>query len=651
MTDQLTRAAAAMHSSPPLSGEYEKALERHSQLYPSVRAARDEAAVADAAPLTQGARDERRKSSRKRARSVDQVYGEDFSVGDGDAPAASTSRGGSRNLFYQLIVELSRLCTEHRWAVYVTGTTLSMRKVVLERGSSGVSTRTAPVDVAPRHRMSVDDMLAVLAHYFVDLPSYMTDDGARAALECFRGRALHFARHVFDPLMTHVQRARALPSADQWSRMLSESSADARRVWYDRARVVLFANTTLHADGSGTRALLTRLVKCLLMTHGVLRWDNPDPDALDEAMCSGMFAVSLETRAVNVERDEPAVFRGMRDAVLEEVQSGCVLDALVRSASPVDSWAKGGALEHAIAWHIALMGLVAAHASPPRELALVDVLRGLSPTAVSDRLADGLETWHVHATRVIEKADALAFQQLVRADGSGDVGVVLVGLPEYMGVDAAFVVSRPAAGGTEYALVALQFKNSPTATAADVLLTLHPGTQYLYDAARRMLLGLDKETPQSLQIARPCAYRWPNWAALDNAATFLTRDWIRVPVVARPIHADVQAFSNVCADGGNKRAWPVTRGWTRADDDAAARSPVVWVSMHDAASARQDYAACYTGPAFPAAALRALTCPDPKAPVLQLAGHGLWVPRSIADAYALVQRITAANVNRKQLDG
>ena len=49
MTDQLTRAAAAMHSSPPLSGEYEKALERHSQLYPSVRAARDEAAVADAA--------------------------------------------------------------------------------------------------------------------------------------------------------------------------------------------------------------------------------------------------------------------------------------------------------------------------------------------------------------------------------------------------------------------------------------------------------------------------------------------------------------------------------------------------------------------------------------------------------------------------
>ena len=49
VTDQLARAAASMHSASPLSPEYEKALERHSQLYPSVKQARDEHSTAEAA--------------------------------------------------------------------------------------------------------------------------------------------------------------------------------------------------------------------------------------------------------------------------------------------------------------------------------------------------------------------------------------------------------------------------------------------------------------------------------------------------------------------------------------------------------------------------------------------------------------------------
>ena len=48
-TEQLGRAAAVMASAAALSTEYEKAQERHSALYPAVKAARDEYAVAEAA--------------------------------------------------------------------------------------------------------------------------------------------------------------------------------------------------------------------------------------------------------------------------------------------------------------------------------------------------------------------------------------------------------------------------------------------------------------------------------------------------------------------------------------------------------------------------------------------------------------------------
>ena len=71
----------------------------------------------------------------------------------------------TRSLFYAVVLELSSLQGDHGWSAYVTGTTLSMRRV-LDSSSASVSTRCHPREFAPEHRFTVPDIISILRRYW-----------------------------------------------------------------------------------------------------------------------------------------------------------------------------------------------------------------------------------------------------------------------------------------------------------------------------------------------------------------------------------------------------------------------------------------------------------------------------------------------------
>jgi hypothetical protein len=179
--------------------------------------------------------------------------------------------------------------------------------------------------------------------------------------------------------------------------------------------------------------------------------------------------------------------------------------------------------------------------------------------------------------------------------------------------------------------VILQCKNEVGATAAELLLTLHPGTQFLQNSARRYLLRLSNDHT-SIAPQRG----WEKWDALarDAGKAFLTRNWVRIAVVARRLGAEIPAFSLAAATSDTSD--PNVLAWSVAQRRLAALSPVVWVSM------AAGFAPCPG--VFSERVRSALASPLQQARIT-LRHHNLWIPASVGDAAHLLSQAASEAAN------
>jgi hypothetical protein len=244
----------------------------------------------------------------------------------------------------------------------------------------------------------------------------------------------------------------------------------------------------------------------------------------------------------------------------------------------------------------------------------------------SATLPSSLDGWTMSATRALpfgKRNDSAACAlrlAFVTSSGELDTSCIVYDWPAAMGLDATVLVHRTVGAKRQYALVALQSKTQASSSVRDSLRTLHPGCQYLPNGARDVVLRL---TPGGT-VAEPAAAAWDDWRALDMEPAYqcLTRNWIRVAVVARQVHGDVLRFSYDIAEG---KADAMPAAWTTAHCSAAYGSPIVWVSL----------ARTQTGPSdFPESVRAALVGTTNTGATLNLCNSDLWVPASIQDAAA-----------------
>lgn len=592
-------------------------------------------------------------------------------LADDSAAVAGASQGpATRSLYYALVLELSSLQTAHGWCMYVTGTALSMRRVA-DSSNASVMARCHPVDFAPAHRLSVPDMISILSSYWV-LDDVLSDETILQRLSGFIGRPQLFVAGVFKPLLMWIRMNSHLPRAPELAAALDVSFHDLVRSQKDLFIGKVESNYPVARDGKGAQALIPLLFKAAVMDNSVIMLGGADQ--LAASICTGLLAVSSISALgpVNM-RDEPVIFEGIRAAVLDPAHEGRVLDVLVGTSQPIPVYVKGGTLEIAVSWHVALT----CNRFTDPSLAKVLTTLGVTPSDIPPTLS----SWVVRATRVHDDkqghetvAHPTPFQSyFVKPDGGIDDSRVIFNIPTAMGVDIAFLVSRVAPahadgaesgkifGGRQFKLVVLQCRNVVDSTVADTLLTLHPGTQFLNNLARCRLLKLTAEHP-----TRATQAGWDKWSALavDRGKSFLVRNWVRIAVVARALDPKIAAFSLAAATADVTDGH--VRGWNESQCDLAANSPVVWVSLAKPFapcagvfpdSVRRSLvgiaadADCSTASAYGGAPQTTGGSAAPRQSQMTLLHHDLWVPVPVSDAADFVAQLLTAGSKRKRGDG
>ena len=546
-------------------------------------------------------------------------------------PRAVNEGPAPRSLFYAVIGELSRFRIVHKWAVYVTGTALSMRRIA-DSSSASIATRCYPREFAPEHRLAEADIASILCRYWA-IDDVIADANVAQHLRKFVGRPQLFVAGVFEPLFELVCVLRRLPTATEFAAALAlsfEASVLSRKRYFvDKMK----RNSTATSDEGGMMTLIPMLFQAAIMNDGVITLSNDDQ--LADAICTGLLAVSSARGLgpVNM-REEPVIYEGMRAAMLDPQLEARVLDVLLQSSRPVDVFTKGGALEIALSWHVALT--CNRFASP----SLATLLKTLGVRG-ADIPAD-FDSWVVRATRVRNddlghghrgEGDPTPLERyFVETSGAIDDSYIVYNTPVEMGGDIAFLVSRVApvdsggggdvCNGRQYKPVILQSKNDERATVAETLLTLHPGTQFLHNSTRKRLLHLPIDN-----VSISSQHGWNKWDALarDAGKGFLSRNWVRVAVVARPLDEEIPAFSLAAAVSDPSDAHVLA--WSDSQRQLAARSPVVWISL------AREFPMC-TG-VLPESVRRALVPPRRRA-LMHLLHHDLWIPASVGDAAQLL---------------
>lgn len=124
---------------------------------------------------------------------------------------------------------------------------------------------------------------------------------------------------------------------------------------------------------------------------------------------------------------------------------------------------------------------------------------------------------------------------------------ILCGISESAGVDRAFLVtdsSDPCDASAGHRLVALQLKTQHGGSLEDALMELSPATQYLSTNERHCLLKYRRDGfVRYPSPAMPSAV-WQDYMAFCQQHPTLCRGWIRVPVLNRPVAAELLKIAN-----------------------------------------------------------------------------------------------------------
>jgi hypothetical protein len=546
------------------------------------------------------------------------------------AAPASTSGGkdDSRTLFTELLRVLGDLAVKEKWMQYLTGTALRMTEVQFDEKNTSVTLRVGIDTFAPSVLLTIQSLKDELRKYWFLSQSplggndVLDDEDVHAQLARFVGRPLFFQvawRCMHRLIFTHKCEPSPKDLCEEL-RLEADQLVEQRREMMDEQ---LKAKIEISRDGTTSNRLLPRMIDEFLFHDGNLALGD-DPTDLDKAIAYGFLAVSASKRSAHA-RDEPIVLEALKALCTTRAKAAPILDMLVQSHDAVPCDRKGELTEQALCWYIALAGVAAQGAS----LTLRDLFKAMGNCAL-EPLPSGLDLWQVAVCKVDRwrRAGAgarAALRCFIGADGVPLVDTVIHGLPTNMGADVAFLVYQElAGGGRRYALVAVQCKNKAAGSVPQVLLTLHPGTQYMVNGAREELLAIGNPTE-----VRVCE-DWLDWTSLwqeaksNDALQCLVDGWIRVALVARPVDTAVVTFSRDVVEDTVGDAL----GWTGSQRRAAAASPIVWLSLAPAPLMAEPTNA------FPQSVRKALVSTTDTGSALTLRADmkHVWLPRTVEDA-------------------
>jgi len=580
-------------------------------------------------------------------------------------PGGGMCRGGLFDAVGCLMCDLAR---RTGWAQFMTGTAPSISEFQTS-GTIHSPARGSTMLVAPSVRLSVDQMRETLQYYW-DIPAPVLND-ARVAkvLEGCVGRPLFFVDAVFTPIYSYVATAGALP--EPLRAFTADAVADRLQAGYNRTLRTfamrmeqLLGGTTVLPGGTGetTLALVPPLVEALLFR---LPLKLGGRNHLHEAIATGLVPAAATERGDAVQvidvAAEPLVQRALTsvlDRIIERDHLR-IVRLIAPATHPVAGTPAGEVAERFVAIELALRSrrFRSGAAGPAGVLSLYELLRPLFGGEDADS-PEGLDRLDCRIDKAVSMKgwdqSTCALRRFVLDDGRHDDTVILFDLPKRMGLDVAFLVSYsptkavprrgavprhaatppsagagtasialPATAHRNFRVVGLQLKNAADSTLADVMLTLHPGTQLLTDPQREALLS-GRGFTRALGGGGAGSADWLDFMAFAAEQPQLATDWIRVPVIARPVHSHVYKFAGQLAAGALDRRFLERFTWTAARQEAAAHSPVVFASLHAEAW-------------LPVDIRRALAASSTSAMMLNR-DPSVWVPVPVSSADAKFQR-------------
>ena len=464
-----------------------------------------------------------------------------------------------RDWFYGLACLLCEVMGRTGWFFFVTGTAFSLARFQLNRTTQS-PVRGSMLRVSPSVRLGVQDMRKLLLQYWKIPVAILDSARVSAALSKCVGRPLFFIEGVFVPLFAAVKCEPKREFSVDWLAPLFDNAIGQQTIVISQLmRSLLFDKPQRLATGTGetTEAFLPRLVRAVVFKEPLEVPEN----MLDVAIASSLIPVAArplyEMQTICIS-DEPLVQSAL-STVLGDFNVETILRLVVMPTHPPSAAAAGVLAEEVLAVYLALRcgriiasGQCATLAELLRPLFLgrqcdfPPILQSLECRAVR---AVSLKTWD---------STTCALRKFITFDDAIDDSVVLYDLPTAMGIDVLLLVRETHVGGVpasaamaappSYRTVGFQLKDTIASTLEQVLRTLHPGTQYLSNQQRALLVnrsatGFDVSTG----LISPA---WDDYAAFAARFSSLAKNWIRVPTVARPIDSKLYSFAALVSEGG-----------------------------------------------------------------------------------------------------
>jgi hypothetical protein len=550
---------------------------------------------------------------------------------------ASGMGSHSPGLFYATACVLCDLSAKHKWIPFVTSSSTTI-DAFTSTGATFSAVRGSIHRVHPTVMITVEDMRTMLQSYFNIPTEYFEHPEIQTRLQRCIGRPLLFIDAVFRPicagLISGAGTGVGVSSMDvpTLSCLLEAAYENVVHIFKVRMAELLTGSRHLATNtAETTRAFVRCLIQGLYFNNGVVTLSSND--LLAKAVSTGLLPCSSGTPVgarVNIQQ-EPLVAAAVTSALDEELSEKGVISMLERAILPTHPEKplvnKRALAQMVLAGDFALRTWL--HKLEGGRMLLRDVIAPLYCGGSSEHLIT-LGDVICNATAAMDMRDwdvsKCALRAFVREDGSIDDSLILYNLPERMGGDLAFVATpyHASAGvgsttGSGYQFVIASLNNTSSDSFSVVMRTLSPGTQYLTTEQRNALIA--GGTLASMR--EPCPggadyLDWQDYVASAAEFPFLTEKWIRLPIVARPVHPKIYAFAAGLPTYERTLADKLMGKWKGSVLRAAQNSPVVVLNLDS--------------PAWLSETLRH-SFAEPTSSEMAFSGSDAdWAPRSARDA-------------------
>jgi hypothetical protein len=460
----------------------------------------------------------------------------------------------SRDLFYGVACAMGSFTRNCRnWALYMTGTHLSISKLYAEKGVSSSILRNRIHEFPIKASLMTSRRMKDLLQHYWDISEDTFTESVMDTLDKFRGRPYFFVEGVFPTIYAETC---LNPCGLTSMRLISlcNDCLDKVRVNIQRRIEAMFAqNKAIAGAGTGDRtvhSLIPTLIKTIICGNGKM-FLHGDQD-ISQAILDGVILASSDEAVVrspekNIRETEPLVYDGLI-SYLSSMDINKIMNLVLNQINDES----GATAEEMFSYWIALKTF--SHCTGGNS-ARKGILLGelLFPLYDGENLAhfprNHLNEYVCNATKVVNLENSGFVSSLAivpRIDNSIEsmnTETVFFGINTLCGVDIVFVVKSVL--NNHYKLVAIQSKNDKSITAKEVLMTLSPGLQYLENPYREFVITgkfPGRKTPAKRSCG-PGYLQWDEWSEFCTTYdTSVGNNWIRVALVSRGVFPAIHEY-------------------------------------------------------------------------------------------------------------